>query len=79
MSDIIYFDNSATTSVYPEVLSAMNEVYLNCYGNPSSLHKLGNEADKLLQKSRETVAKTLNVMKAVFILPPVELNQITGL
>jgi cysteine desulfurase len=61
LSDIIYFDNSATTSVYPEVLSAMNEVYLNCYGNPSSLHKLGNEADKLLQKSRETVAKTLNV------------------
>lgn len=61
MSDMIYFDNSATTSVYPEVLSEMNEVYLNCYGNPSSLHKMGNEADILLQKSRETIAKTLNV------------------
>jgi len=61
LQDIIYFDNSATTAVYPEVLAAMHEVYINCYGNPSSLHKLGNEADKLLQKSRETIAKTLNV------------------
>jgi len=61
LSDIIYFDNSATTSVYPDVLSEMNEVYLKYYGNPSSLHKMGNEADILLQKSRETIAKTLNV------------------
>lgn len=61
MSDIIYFDNSATTSVYPEVLSAVNEVYMNYYGNPSSLHKMGNEASILLEKSRETIAKTLNV------------------
>jgi len=61
LPDIIYFDNSATTPVYPEVLAAMNEVYSNCFGNPSSLHRLGNEADKLLQKSRETIAKTLHV------------------
>lgn len=61
MSEIIYFDNSATTCVYPEVLSAMNEAYMNCYGNPSSLHKLGYEADKLLQESREKIAGTLNV------------------
>lgn len=62
MSDIIYFDNSATTAIYPEALSAMNEVYLNFFGNPSSLHRMGNEADILLQKSRETIAKTLNVL-----------------
>jgi len=61
LSDIIYFDNSATTSVYPDVLSAMNEVYSKYYGNPSSLHKMGNEADIILQKSREAIAKTLNV------------------
>lgn len=61
MSDMVYFDNSATTSVYPEVLSAMNDVYSNHYGNPSSLHKMGNEADILLQNSREAIAKTLNV------------------
>ena len=58
---LIYFDNSATTSVYPEVLQTMNEVYTKYYGNPSSLHKLGNEADKLLQKARETIGGTLGI------------------
>ncbi len=61
MPDIIYFDNSATTCVYPEVISAVNEAYSKFYGNPSSLHRLGNEADIILQQSREIIAKTLSV------------------
>lgn len=61
MPDIIYFDNSATTSIYPEVLTEMNRVYTSLYGNPSSLHRMGSDAEKVLQKSRETIAKTLGV------------------
>ncbi len=60
MPDIIYFDNSATTCVYPEVISAVNEAYSRFYGNPSSLHRLGNEADIILQQSRQIIAKTLS-------------------
>ncbi len=61
MPDIIYFDNSATTAIYPEALKKMNDVYTSLYGNPSSLHKMGSEAEKVLQQSREQLAKTLGV------------------
>lgn len=61
MSDIIYFDNSATTKIYPEVLSEMNRIYSSFFGNPSSLHRLGSEAEKILIESREIIAKTLKV------------------
>jgi cysteine desulfurase len=58
---LIYFDNSATTSIYPEALEEMNRIYKDFYGNPSSLHRLGSNAEKILQKARETIAKTLSV------------------
>jgi cysteine desulfurase len=61
LSDIIYFDNSATTKIYPEVLSEMNRIYSSFFGNPSSLHRLGGEAEKVLLESREIIAKTLKV------------------
>jgi len=61
LTDIVYFDNSATTKVYPEVLSEMNRIYSSYYGNPSSLHRLGGEAEKVLIKSREIIAETLRV------------------
>jgi cysteine desulfurase len=56
---LIYFDNSATTAIYPEALAVMNDAYTSLYGNPSSLHKMGSDAEKALQKSRETIARTL--------------------
>jgi cysteine desulfurase len=58
---IIYFDNSATTRIYPEVLEQMNHVYTSIYGNPSSLHKMGSDADKAIQQSRERIADALGV------------------
>ena len=61
MQNLIYFDNSATTSIYPEVLEEMNRIYKNFYGNPSSMHKIGSDAEKVLQKARERIAKTLGV------------------
>ena len=37
----IYFDNAATTPIYPEVLKRMTEVLENTLGNPSSTHAAG--------------------------------------
>jgi cysteine desulfurase len=58
---MIYFDNGATTSPYPEVVESMKEVLSSFYGNPSSLHHLGVKAEKLLSGSRELAAKYLEV------------------
>ena len=53
---IVYLDNSATTKVYDEVAVKMAAVMLDSYGNPSSLHTLGLDAEKLLKEARKTVA-----------------------
>ena len=53
---IVYLDNSATTKVYDEVAEKMAAVMLDSYGNPSSLHTLGLDAEKLLKEARKTVA-----------------------
>ncbi|WP_029315806.1 cysteine desulfurase family protein [Aerococcus viridans] len=56
---MIYFDNSATTKIAPEALQTMTQVMQTYYGNPSSLHKLGTEASKLLNSARKQVADLL--------------------
>lgn len=58
---MIYFDNSATTYMYPEALDTYVKVNQSFFGNPSSLHKLGTLADNLLEQSRKQVADLLNV------------------
>jgi cysteine desulfurase len=58
---MIYLDNSATTKPYNEVLDSFLTVSANYFGNPSSLHSLGGEAEKLLDRSRETISSLLNV------------------
>lgn len=57
----VYFDNSATTKVKKEVCDAVCDAFLNCYGNPSSLHRKGVEAEHILKSARETVANELHV------------------
>lgn len=52
----IYMDNSATTSVDPEVARVITEALINNYGNPSSLHTFGEEARLALIKARKQVA-----------------------
>lgn len=47
----IYLDNSATTRVFPEVASLMTKVMTEDYGNPSSMHHMGVEAEKHLRES----------------------------
>ncbi|SEG13334.1 cysteine desulfurase [Eubacterium ruminantium] len=56
-----YFDNSATTKVYPAVKDIMIKVMDEDYGNPSSLHMKGVEAERYIKKAAESVAKTLRV------------------
>lgn len=58
---MIYFDNSATTQVRPEVLSTYQQVSEKIWGNPSSLHKLGETAWNLLEQSRAQIATTFGV------------------
>lgn len=57
---MIYFDNAATTSVHPEVVSAYTRL-LTEYGNPDSLHQAGRSAKKKLEESRSRIAKMLGV------------------
>lgn len=58
---MIYFDNSATTQARPEVLATYQQVSENIWGNPSSLHKLGETAWNLLEQTRTQIAKTFGV------------------
>ena len=56
---MIYLDNSATTKPYPEALATYTEVASKIWGNPSSLHSLGNQATRLLDASRRQIAELL--------------------
>ncbi|GEN95908.1 cysteine desulfurase family protein [Pediococcus ethanolidurans] len=58
---MIYFDNSATTKVAPEVLQTYQTVSEKIWGNPSSLHNMGETAFNLLEQSRKQIADLLNV------------------
>ncbi|MGU7930637.1 cysteine desulfurase family protein [Streptococcus suis] len=57
---MIYFDNAATTQVYPEVLKTYTEVATKIWGNPSSLHSLGSQATRILEASRKQIAELLS-------------------
>lgn len=56
---MIYFDNSATTRPYPEVLDAFVKTSENYFANPSSLHSLGARTEKLLTQARRQIAGIL--------------------
>ncbi len=57
----VYLDNSATTRVFPEVAQLMTKVMCEDYGNPSSMHRKGVEAEKYIRYAKETLAKLLKV------------------
>lgn len=56
-----YFDNSATTRCLDPVVDIVVKTMKEDYGNPSSRHGKGMEAEQYLRKSREIIAKTLKV------------------
>ncbi len=57
---LVYLDNSATTRQYDEVTDLMAETARNCFGNPSSLHGLGLEAEKAMKEGRKRIASAFN-------------------
>jgi cysteine desulfurase len=58
---VIYFDNSATTKPFPEVIHSFAKVSTDFFGNPSSLHNFGGKAEQLLRQARSQVAQLLLV------------------
>ncbi len=59
----IYMDNSATTRPYDEVIEYMSCINKDIYGNPSSLHRKGIEAERIIKKSRVSIANSINADK----------------
>ena len=56
----VYFDNAATTKLDDEVLKSMMPYLKENYGNASAIYKLGREAKKAVEESREKIANVLN-------------------
>ena len=56
----VYADNAATTKMSQTAINAMLPYMERVYGNPSSLHSVGQEAAEALQSARETIAQCLN-------------------
>ena len=63
-----YLDNAATTMPFPEVREIMMETMESNYGNPSSLHQKGLDAEQYIRKAREIIAKSMK-RKRLFLLP----------
>lgn len=59
----VYLDNSATTRPRDEVIQEMIYMLKEAYGNPSSLHRMGLDVEKRIQKAREIIADFLGVRK----------------
>lgn len=57
----IYLDNSATTRCFDEVAALMTKIMCEDYGNPSSLHRKGVQAEQHIRYAKEIIAKNLKV------------------
>ncbi len=54
-----YLDNSATTAAFPEVGELVAKIMCETYGNPSSMHTKGVEAENVIKDAKEIIAKSL--------------------
>ena len=63
----VYLDNSATTRGFPEVLELMTKIMCEDYGNPSSLHMKGVEAENYIKYAKEALARILKVTEKEII------------
>ena len=62
MSTFIYLDNNATTAPLPSVNDAVRLAMESLWGNPSSIHRVGQEARHQVDMARESVAKLINCL-----------------
>lgn len=56
----VYLDHAATTPIRPEVLAAMIPIYTETFGNPSSFYQSGQQARKVLEDARQTLADCIH-------------------
>lgn len=61
---VVYLDHAATTPTDPRVVEAMVPYFSEVYGNPSSAHSFGRNAESAIEAARETVARVLNCQPA---------------
>ena len=73
----IYLDNSATTAVLPEIAELMTKIYTQDYGNPSSLHNKGVEAEKYIKEAKAQIAKVMKIRMLRYFSHPAVQNPIT--
>lgn len=73
---MIYLDNSATTKPRKEVLETYLTASEDYYGNPASLHKIGNAAENLLESARRQIAHLLKMDEVVFTSGGTEANNL---
>lgn len=67
---MIYFDNSASTSIDPDVLNSAMPYLTGNFHNPSSLYSKGRDAKKAIEQAREKCAKAINCLpEEIFFLP----------
>ncbi len=62
-----YLDNAATTRCSEKAAQAVTEAMTVTYGNPSSMHRKGMEAERIVKDARETIAKTLRAKEKEII------------
>lgn len=60
MEKLVYFDNAATTKIYPEVLKEMLPYFSKIYSNPSGIYEFSARAKMATDLSRERIAKLIN-------------------
>lgn len=56
----IYLDHAATSPIHPTVLEKIVPIMRDTFGNPSSIHAFGRESRRLLDESREVIARAIN-------------------
>ena len=59
----VYLDHNATTPVHPQVIEVMLPFMNERFGNPSSVHSLGQDTREAMEKGRETVASAFGARK----------------
>ncbi len=57
----VYLDNSATTKAFPEVAELVSNIMCNDFGNPSSMHRKGLDAEYHVREAKEILANILKV------------------
>lgn len=60
----VYLDNAATTYISTEVMQEMLPVFTSFYGNSSSTHTFGREAEAIVDKARDRIAKAIGANKS---------------